>query len=95
VKKKRKEQAVLLWLSLLLTGWASSVGSGGCEERDRERQREREGVRAHHAKSVKFCLREEGQEARRKKKKKKLEGGGRGRAPGLGCVSVTPNYAME
>ncbi len=28
----------MLWLSLLLTGWASSVGSGGCEERERERR---------------------------------------------------------
>jgi len=41
--RKRKEQAVLLWLSLLLTGWPSSVGSGGCEERERERERERRG----------------------------------------------------
>jgi hypothetical protein len=45
--RKRKEQAVLLWLSLLLTGWPSSVGSGGCEEGEREREREREKVKEH------------------------------------------------
>lgn len=44
----------MLWLSFLLTGWASSVGSGGCEERDRERR-----GKSHHAKPSEVLLERE------------------------------------